>query len=162
MTRWNITGTWTGEYSYDPNDLYPNHQLSVPFTLVVQQSWFGRFRGQVQDDPQRGIPEQGFVKGQITGYKISFFKRLPVFYVASSTGLKTLFDYWLEEYNISLDHEVEHPPIHYIGEFSDLHNQASGVWRLGGNTIRVLSQGKLIQTVLPVSTGIWRMERNIN
>ncbi|MEH1852543.1 MAG: hypothetical protein V7L11_12840 [Nostoc sp.] len=161
MTRWNITGTWIGEYSYDPNDLYPNHQLSVPFTLVLQQSWFGRFRGQVQDNPQKGMPEQGFVKGQIAGYKISFFKRLPVFYVASSTGLKTLFDYWLEEYGIRLDHQVEHPPIHYIGEFSDVHNQAIGVWRLGGNTIRVQSQGKLLQTVLPVSTGIWRMERNI-
>jgi hypothetical protein len=105
MKKLNVTGIWSGEYFYDPSEFDSEDFSGVPFDLDLKQSWFGRFRGYVQDKSEKGMLEPGVVRGKvINGYKISFIKRMPVMCVISATGVKSLSDYWLDKYSIQLDH----------------------------------------------------------
>jgi hypothetical protein len=127
MKAWNTTGMWHVEYFYNPSEFYSENFSGVPFELDLKQSWFGKFRGCVQDKSEKGMADPGVVHGKIDGYKISFIKRMPVLCVISATGVKTLSDYWLDNYSIQLDYPLEHPPIYYQGEFCPSKNQVSGV-----------------------------------
>lgn len=66
-----ITGQWRGEYEFDPSErILP--MSAVPFTMKLNQGWFGRFSGTVNDDADFGMPGTGIIRGRFDYPHISF------------------------------------------------------------------------------------------
>lgn len=147
-----VTGTWRGVYSYDPSALIPG--LSVPFTLTLEQGWFGRFTGTVMDDAPPGMPGTGRVQGYFSFPKIEFTKRMPVCYVVTpDRRLITLREYLVESGH-SCEGDFRHMPIWYEGRFLSP-TEAQGTWTLKAGLLS-LGDGRAVE--FGESTGGWTIQ----
>jgi len=150
-----ITGTWRGEYSYsfDPSAQIPRLEV-VPFTLSLQQGWFGRFTGMVTDDAPPGMPGVGRVQGYFSFPKIEFTKQMPVCYVVTpDRRLITLREHLVENGHICKG-DVPHRPILYEGQFLSP-TEAQGTWTLKGGFV-LLGDGRAVE--FGESTGGWTIQ----
>ena len=155
----NMTGVWVGKYSFDSRDPIAKFYPSIPFTVIIKQIRFGKFLGEIKDDPTIGLPEWGRVRGRVFASKVSFVKLTPVFYIFLPRGKISFNDYCKEKYNLVLDETVHSPPTRYKGQISPDGKKVSGVWELGPTTIRYVFQGKALASKLPRASGTWEMRR---
>jgi hypothetical protein len=100
--RWNIAGTWVGEYSYHPNHVFPSLPSATPFTLMARRGWFGHFTGVIQDDPANGVPEAASAGGFVKGLSVTFRKQYPEVYIRSGDRSVTLRDKLEAKYGITV------------------------------------------------------------
>jgi hypothetical protein len=78
---WPIKGRWIGEYRYDRKPgVYASGRPSG-FTMELEKTGLGFFKGKVQDDLTTGMPKLGKIRGWRASSKIYFVKRMPVWTV---------------------------------------------------------------------------------
>jgi hypothetical protein len=135
-TGWSITGSWQGHYAYDPTSENPHPVPAVPFRLQLKQGWFGRFSGRVQDDPGRGTPQEGTIKGVVSGDQIEFVKWQPVCYMRDGDRLQSLREYLESQCNLPPDRDVQLPPINYRGRYDAATGRVAGTWEMRAGVIR--------------------------
>ena len=159
MGRWNMAGSWSGEYEYDPTEEIPQGMPKISFTLDIEEEFAGKFRGRIQDDPQKGPPEPGLVKGEVVGKSMEFVKQMPVCYFFTPSGLKRFDEYSREMWGMKVDFSVPAVPIHYQGNFTETGAEITGTWWIGGE-LAFMSGGKRYAIVIPATTGTWHARRN--
>src|SRR6266481_728522 len=112
MPKLDITGCWTGEYSYDPNEHFEKLPPPVKFTFTAQPGWFGRFRGTIQDDPIIGVPGEARIVGRVKGQRLKFLKQYSQYYTTNSEGRHLTIKEKLEmEHNLVLERHITPPKI---------------------------------------------------
>jgi hypothetical protein len=148
-----VSGIWRGTYRYDPSELAPPRD-PVGFTLTLRQGWFGRFTGSVEEDAARGMPGVGTVEGRFSYPAIKFIKQMPIGYVATRDGGRETFREAFRKFGITLEQEVPHPPILYVGTFSDM-THAHGTWAIPPHPVP-LDDSRILR--LPGGTGGWDLE----
>jgi hypothetical protein len=159
MTNWDITGTWHGEYHYDPGaglDGMPHH---VDFTLDAQLGWLGRFRGLIQDDAESGAFAPATMVGRVCGSRVSFRKQYPHFYVTANGKLTILGDLLEARDGILLDADPPPQPIWYHGTYDERNEVVTGTWRIKLARIGVSARGQRIAIMTGGVTGRWSMWR---
>jgi hypothetical protein len=159
VARWSIAGLWRGRYAYAPGEAYRDPPPAVSFTLELERGWLGRFSGRVQDDPGRGPPEPGFVKGRVVGDRVQFRKWLPVFYVQDAGRLITLRDYLRRVAGLTLEEDLRPPPVYYRGAYCAVTERVAGSWEMPPEVLQFTSQGRAYEWPLAGVTGTWDMER---
>lgn len=127
MSAINLSGSWRGLYSYDPE--YELDGYRVEFDLDLKRmpwAWLtGAFRGTVQDGTG-GMPGLGGIYGTLRGVQLRFCKSMPVAYIMEGGKLITMRESVLKE-GYRVDKEIPDSPIFYEGTFRD-HDYASGSW----------------------------------
>lgn len=112
--------------------LFPEGCNSVPFRMVLRESWLRGIRGHVQDDAScRGIPVRASVLGRRRGTELRFAKTYPQNFAFAADGT-------LEELRQQLErlHEVrltaELPParVVYVGELTGDGTSLEGEWSI--------------------------------
>jgi len=159
MARWSIAGFWQGQYAYDAGEGYPDPAQSVQFVLELEQSWFGRFSGRVQDRGETGSPEPGQVKGRIWGLHLKFVKQMPIFYLRGRDGMTTFREYLKCDHSLVPDRNLRPPPVHYRGTFCPDSERVTGDWEIRPGVLRFTSDGRAYEWPLPGATGTWEMTR---
>jgi hypothetical protein len=120
---WIIEGTWLGEYQYAAVPGVFTGGLPTKFTLNLQETKYGFFRGSVQDDPTTGMPEPGTIFGWRSGERIYFLKRMPSRYVRQ-------MDPETKQVSERIRRDGRrHPTILYTGRWLSGENQLEGRWR---------------------------------
>jgi hypothetical protein len=123
----NITGTWTGSYTYGPG-YEEAANTSVPFRLSIDETWLGRIAGYVRDDASKGgMPERGRIHGRRRGRRIEFVKVMPVGYVTNDDGELMRTQDWLDQQGFE-DIQAAAHRIHYAGELDIAGQSMSGSW----------------------------------
>jgi hypothetical protein len=150
---------WRGHYAYDPIEGRPHPLTAVAFTLTLEQSWFGRFRGQVEDDSKAGAPEPGMVQGRVFGRRVKFLKWMPVYYVQGEAGLIRLREFMQRQWKMVLDEDLLPPPIYYRGTYDAVVEQVSGTWEIRPEIAKLTSRGQVFECPFPLTTGTWQMAR---
>jgi len=128
MPTFDLTGQWRGEYRF--GELYPANLLAVPFLMELRGGWFRRFRGTVRDDPARGMPELGLVRGRFVGVTITFTKFMPVGYTYTESGARKTLRSIVQSHTGHDPGEIKNPPVHYTGTFDPDSVVFRGDWRL--------------------------------
>jgi hypothetical protein len=141
MARWDITGSCSGEYSYDSHHSLPGVPSSVSFTLSAHQGWFGRFKGVVRDDPTSGLAEEASVRGRVAGTRLTFWKRYPVLYVYFEGKLAAIDEQLRAQHGIKLDRNILPAPIRYCGEYDPVDGAVRGTWEVRPHRIRFRKGG---------------------
>lgn len=151
-----IDGMWHGayQYTYTSNDEY--YPSTVSFMINLRLGMLGRFTGSVQDDPSHGFPEDGRVAGGLWGNRITFIKKMPVFYVAYQSKLCSLERFIKEQYQDELCNQLAHPDIFYEGYWQRSIGEFRGDWHILPEQI-ILKSGRRFE--LPRGTGTWHMVR---
>jgi hypothetical protein len=161
MASWDITGSWAGEYAYDPTRTASTVPPSVRFTLTARQGWFGRFRGVIQDDQTSGVPDEAAVAGRVTASGLTFLKQYPAAYLRLGGQSVTLRE-WLEwQQGIRIDSEIAAQAIRYCGEYEPLERVVRGTWRVEAHCIRIRSGRRLLEVRLEALSGTWSMRRQL-
>jgi hypothetical protein len=148
-----ITGIWHGSYWHDRREPFLMRE-PVPFTLTLDQGWFGRFKGTVADGGPQGMPGDGVVAGRFRFPRIEFTKRMPVCYVGTRDGRMISLREYLAEQGYRCDFEVPHSPIFYQGEFVNS-TEVKGTWVIRPGRIWI-GKGRSIGT--QGGNGSWSME----
>ncbi len=148
-----VSGVWHGTYRHDRDEPFLLRE-PVPFTLTLNQGWFGRFKGTVTDDGPNGMPGVGAVVGYFRFPRIRFTKRMPVCYVCARDGRMISLRDYVAELGHTCEFEVPHAPIVYQGEFVGS-NQVQGTWMIRPSRI-VLGKGRVVRT--RGNSGAWSME----
>jgi hypothetical protein len=117
MAKWDITGTWIGEYSYDPHFAVQVLPPPISFSLSAHLGWLGRFQGTIQDDPVGGTFEAAAMVGRVCGHSVSFRKQYPHYYVFHEEKLMTLKEQLQAIHGIALDEDPPAEPIWYRGQY---------------------------------------------
>ncbi|MDB6118469.1 MAG: hypothetical protein JWO08_2250 [Verrucomicrobiaceae bacterium] len=153
-TKLDISGAWTGEYRYSTPD--EEALGAVGFTLMLNKGWFGKFCGTVQNDPAKGMLEEGEVSGRLLCGRLKMEKRYPVCRVSYKGQLQTIGE-MLRDQGVDVPEDVEPPhlPIEYKGAFTD-QNMAEGSWLIHAGTIEFWGFAWQISSTF----GTWRMWRN--
>jgi hypothetical protein len=157
MARFDISGWWSGEYSYD--DALACIPASVKFSLTAHLGWFGRFRGVVVDDVITSGSPEASVNGHVTGRKVSFLKHYALSYAPHGGRWISLRDYLALEHGVILDDDVPPDPVKYQGEYDPSEDMVTGTWQIEEKVIPVRSKGKLLELVMPGVAGKWEMKR---
>ena len=126
----------------------------VPFKLTLKQGWFGHFTGSVNDDVTRGMPGTGVIDGYFSFPRIEFTKQMPICYVATPDGRHITLREFLIEQGHACDHDVQHMPIFYHGEFSTP-ARAGGTWIIRATPI-LLRNGRALK--MPETNGVWSID----
>ena len=159
MARWSITGLWRGRYAYEPGEGVPQPPPPVAFTAELTQSWFGKFSGQVQDDPRQGVPEPAAVTGRVSGMLVTFSKWPAVFYVQGPGGRVPFREYLLSQAGLGLDDELASPPIYYRGRYDPDADRVEGDWEIRAEVLHFTSAGRTLECPVPAAAGTWEMAR---
>lgn len=159
MVRWDITGSWVGEYFYHPSPAFPTLPPGSGFTLTTTRGWFGRFRGFVQDDPATGAPVEADVTGWVFGKTVRFRKQYRAFYINLGVRRVTLREHLELDHGMPLDRDVPARPIRYSGTYDPEEDVITGTWRISSGQIRIRSRGRIFHIPVPVLTGSWSMRR---
>ena len=118
MARWFVSGKWQGEYAYDPSFQLP----AVPFQMSIE-SRFGFIFGKVQDDPYKGMPDVGTIRGwTYKDGRIAFTKRMP-----RETWARFNRSTGNPDFHVT---SRRHPPIRYYGKWDREKGMLSGTWTL--------------------------------
>jgi hypothetical protein len=149
-----VTGVWQGTYRHDRDEPLLLRE-PVPFTLMLNQRWFGRFKGKVTDDGPNGMPGVGAVAGYFRFPRIQFTKRMPVYYVCSRDGRMVSLREYLAEQGRHCDFDVPHAPIVYQGELCSS-TEAKGTWIILPGRVWV---GKARSIGTRGGSGTWSMEK---
>ena len=121
---WPIKGHWTGEYRYDGRPgAYAGGRPSG-FTMELEKTGLGFFKGKVQDDPTTGMPDVGKIHGWRASSKVYFVKRMPVRSVRR-VDLETG-----EVGERIRDPRRRHPRILYSGRWYAESKELRGEWRI--------------------------------
>ncbi len=158
---WIVTGTWVGQYWYNPNPESTKLPPPCRFGLRLAQSGcFSTVRGKDWEEPIRGMPGPGIVKGRAGRDYLRFFKWMPVCYVISKDlRLITLGEHMELEYGQPLDQPVPHPPIRYFGKCDSTGDKLEGRWELISTLIEVTSRGQLVRLGSGTANGRWTAQR---
>ena len=148
-----LDGTWRGTYHYDLLENIP-FRPSTDFTLVIKQGWFGFFKGSVTDDTPNGPPDTGSIAGDFSYPRISFTKKMPIWYVFQPDGTRVTFREFIIGKGYAGREEFPGPAIIYEGKFSEPH-QAEGTWFINPQFIRLRGNRKV--AVNRRTTGTWNM-----
>lgn len=148
-----VTGVWQGTYCYEHHEPFLNRE-PVPFTLSLDQGWFGRFKGTVTEEEPHGMPGTGKVVGYFRFPRIEFTKRMPVCHVCARDGRMISLREYLAEQGRHCDFEVPHSPIVYQGEFFSS-TEAKGTWMIRPGRILI---GKARSIAMQGNSGTWNME----
>jgi hypothetical protein len=159
VAGFDINGTWEGEYSFDPCEALPEPPPSVGFTLTAQGGWFGGFRGVIQDDPARGVPDPASVTGSIAGLALTFTKRYPALFVRHRGRCVRLLDYLESEQGLRPDQDVPGLAFVYEGYYEPVHQSASGRWWYNPQRILFRIGGEFREIRFPAVSGRWVMRR---
>jgi hypothetical protein len=159
MTSWDITGSWTGEYSYHPNELHMVLPPSVGFTLTARAGWFSRFRGTVQDDPKKGSPEEATIRGKIVGTRVTFVKQYPICYMTTGDRLVSVREWAEAAHGLDLDRDVPPAPIRYRGEYDPVEQTVLGTWKQEQYCLRIPIGRRVLRMQMASQTGDWSMRR---
>lgn len=149
-----VTGRWRGVYSYDATERIPGLR-PVPFMLILDQGWLGRFTGTVVDDADLGMPGTGAISGRVSYPHIEFTKQMPVAYVRTLDGRKITLREYVIEHEHPCEHDVPAKPVLYRGEFSDAEH-VDGTWIIPAGPIP-LPGGRAMRGA--ESTGKWTLEK---
>jgi hypothetical protein len=133
---------------------------AVGFDLALEQHWFGKIRGRVQDDPDKGAPQPGVVEGRVFGSRVKFRKWLPEFLVFSEERVITLGEFFRREYDTPLDEDLLPPPIWYRGRYDPLSQRVEGNWEMAPVVFKIVSRGVPFECPFPLVTGTWEMARS--
>lgn len=153
-----LTGLWLGSYGYQPSAEFPIRQPDVPFTYSIRQGLFGRIRGIVDDDRDRGIPVTAQTWGWVSGNRLRFRKQYPVCYVQDGMRMLPLTEFWRAQ-GLPVDHEIVPDPIDYEGTLDEVEGTIQGTWRIPPGTIRAVSRGQSFEIPCGNIEGTWQMER---
>ena len=160
MNKWSITGSWIGQYDYDPRPAIPN-LAPISFTLQATQGWFGFFRGVVQEESTKGAPEPATVRGQVFGSQLVLRKWYPKFYVTDGTRWITLKTSIERDHRIVVDDEIAALPIMYWGEYNSQSETIIGSWQFEETYVSFKSEGKRLYLPFGKNTGKWFMHREV-
>jgi hypothetical protein len=149
-----VTGVWQGTYCHEHREPFLNRE-PVPFTLTLDQGWFGRFKGTVTDDGPHGMPGGGVVVGHFRFPRIEFTKRMPVCYVCARDGRMISLREYLAELGRSCKFDVPHAPIVYQGEFFGS-TEVKGTWMIRPSRVWI---GKARSIGMQGNSGTWSMEK---
>lgn len=161
MARWDITGTWTGQYSYHPGPMYPSLPPPVVFTLTARAGWFGSFRGSVQDDPASVPAGEAPVSGRVSRWSVRFEKRYPTMWAYHVGRFMTFREYLETEYGMPLDEDVPSSPILYRGKYDPVEEVMSGTWEILPAPIGFYSGGWARELTAGTGSGDWHARRTI-
>jgi len=161
MTKLDITGTWTGEYWYFPNPVFPILPPRTSFSLVaLQRGCLGRFSGTVQDARVAGVlQEEAAIGGRVAGNRIRFWKQYASYYVWMEDRLVTLGEEIRANLEITLDEEPQTAPIRYRGKYVPEEGYAEGTWEFPTYGLQCWSDGRSFDILMPGCAGAWRMAR---
>jgi len=154
----NLTGTWQGQYSFDPNERLPKlPSFPISFQMTLKQGWFGLISGTAQDDPKHGMPEPAKISGRLKNNSIALTKSHPKIRVVHEGKFQST-EQLAERYRVALDeYPPAHPKIHCYGTLSDDGQSISGEWLLSSSEIRIPGSRPL---QLPALRGTWSMKRS--
>ena len=134
----NLSGKWTGSYTFDPEFSEDNTENKFELTLTVDDDDLTGEVIDITDDEKP--PVRAKIEGFMDEDEISFIKKYP------SLVLKN-------ELNETLvDKEKEHPDIHYHGTIQE--NYIEGTWDMELGV--VLQAGQYYSQMI---TGTWKMEK---
>jgi hypothetical protein len=127
-----MKGHWIGEYAFGPE--YAHSPDPVRFELHLEDRWPGRFCGVVQDDPMRGMPEEGRVVGWQLFGRVRFEKLMPVNYAFAESGdLVSMREFYCKDTGQDPG-EIPHPPVIYTGRFTGAgQRELRGRWKIRGD-----------------------------
>jgi hypothetical protein len=146
----NLTGIWTGEYSFDSG------APAVAFTLTIRQDWLLRLRGGVLDGAG-GMPEAGVVEGWTLGKRMRFRKLMPVARVAAEAGTRTLREHLALTSDHVLTTDPPHPPIHYEGHVATDARFITGRWTIPMRLVALADGTHALR--IGGNSGSWRAHR---
>ena len=159
MVTWDITGTWIGEYRYDPSPAIPELPAPTRFTLEAHRGALGRVRGTIQDDPARGAFEPATMVGRVCGATVWFRKQYPRYYVYDRGQLTTLEEQLEAEQGITLNESPAGRPIWYRGRYDEECDSVAGMWRIKRRLMFFKARGRLHVTLVGGVRGTWHMQR---
>ena len=156
MTKFDIRGTWDGQYSYNegPGETPP----PTPFTLTASRLVLGRFRGTIRDDAILGVPEPAGVVGRVDGVNLTFTKRYPSLFVYHGGASMSMKEYVETAGSSIANHVVAGAPIQYEGEF-ETNGWVRGRWCISHCQIRIWIRGQQYAVDVSSSSGDWFMRR---
>jgi hypothetical protein len=154
-----IDGNWEGQFSFDPNKVYPELPPPVSFVFTARSGWFGSVVGEIQDNPELGLPAAA-AQGRLAGIVLRFKKRYPTTYLYVSGRVVTLAKYLESEHGLRVDHPLSGPSIDYEGWCDYFDTSFSGTWYDGPRQITFRSGGKRRCIVFPAVSGRWSMQRS--
>lgn len=158
FASWDITGTWLGEYGYEPVPMTFELPSKVPFTFMAEQGWFGRVYGSIQDDPQLGVLDMADVTGWISADGVTFQKQYPIFYVMGEKGRISLRES-MRLHGAPMDVDVLPSPIRYVGRCDAERMLVKGTWQIAAHVIAFTSNGRPLRLPMPACSGTWSMRR---
>jgi hypothetical protein len=155
---WDFSGTWVGEYAYDPDPTVPDRPAATGFRLSVQPRWFGRFGGRIEDEPAAGAPGTADVRGAVSLTGVRFTKRYDVLLFRTAAGLVSARAYLASEGYTPLG-EVSGSPLRYVGELDPAREVLAGTWVSPKHVRRVWTMNGIIKLPFPEYSGTWFAKR---
>ncbi|MCL2647921.1 MAG: hypothetical protein FWD61_13055 [Phycisphaerales bacterium] len=154
----NLTGTWQGQYSFDPDDKLPKlPDRPISFLMTLKQGWFSSISGSAQDDPNHGMPEPAKISGRLKNNRLTLTKSHPTIRLVHDGKFESTAQL-AERYRVALDeYPPPHPKIHCLGTISDDGQSISGEWLLNSGEIHIPGSRSL---QLPALRGTWSMKRS--
>jgi hypothetical protein len=159
MRDWGIGGEWIGEYIYDPSiKWYSRAPAAVAFSLSLTARSFGRFCGQVKDDPEQGMSGTGDIRGWRIGSRVSFKKYMNELQVRRHDDgiIVPLNELVRVRFGVEIG-SVPHPPIKYRGRLSADRCSMEGTWRIDPHNTEIPGH-KPIQ--FGAGWGTWHAKRS--
>ena len=153
-----LAGTWRGVYQYEvEEESLPIKAIN--FTLVLEQRWFGRLRGEIEDDLYLGQSLTATVQGRLRGRNL-FFRKIPAEFVTlGKNGLRPVAEYVQEAFGEQVKGDPRPPHVHYHGQFNPALGRVEGVWHIPSYLLPLRSsKGYLI---FPETHGTWWIQRQL-
>ena len=160
MAKWDISGSWTGTYWYDPNLAFTVLPSPVGFKLSVRQGWFGRFSGEILDNLLQGIAGDAAIKGRVSRSGVTFWKQYRIEHIwDDSGGLVTLREFLEEQSGVRLDETHTSEPIRYRGTYTESDGIVQGSWEIQTHYLQCWNGRWPVNVEIPGCTGEWQMTR---
>jgi hypothetical protein len=156
--KWNMTGRWSGHYTYEDSPTSPEFFPATPFLLLAKQGWFGCFSGTVTDAPLQTNQEVAYISGWI-GMKEAYFKKQypRLFFFGENRNISFRESLALE--GLTLDEDIPSSPIHYTGIYDETNDSISGTWIIHPEDLQFKCSGQLMGMQVEELRGSWTARR---